>query len=169
MIDWLVSIPALLREPETRFSLSLTGQVVLITLLLHLIASLLLGYCLSKKSFPGRVIIDLLVTLPLVFPPVATGYALLMILGKNGPLRCRILARDVSLVSEKHPDTSILNLIPVRVVSITETTSPGNVLIRLNTNGTILLALITQRSCHALTLKKQMSVWAQIKSVAVLG
>lgn len=85
MIDWLVSIPALLREPETRFSLSLTGQVVLITLLLHLIASLLLGYCLSKKSFPGRVIIDLLVTLPLVFPPVATGYALLMILGKNGP------------------------------------------------------------------------------------
>ena len=46
---------------------------------------LLLGYCLSKKSFPGRVIIDLLVTLPLVFPPVATGYALLMILGKNGP------------------------------------------------------------------------------------
>lgn len=85
MIDWLVSIPALLREPETRFSLSLTGQVVLITLLLHLIAGLLLGYCLSKKSFPGRVIIDLLVTLPLVFPPVATGYALLMILGKNGP------------------------------------------------------------------------------------
>ena len=85
MIDWLVSIQALLREPETRFSLSLTGQVVLITLLLHLIASLLLGYCLSKKSFPGRVIIDLLVTLPLVFPPVATGYALLMILGKNGP------------------------------------------------------------------------------------
>ena len=85
MIDWLVSIPALLREPETQFSLSLTGQVVLITLLLHLIASLLLGYCLSKKSFPGRVIIDLLVTLPLVFPPVATGYALLMILGKNGP------------------------------------------------------------------------------------
>ncbi len=84
-------------------------------------------------------------------------------------LRCRILARDVSLVSEKHPDTSILNLIPVRVVSITETTSPGNVLIRLNANGTILLALITQRSCRALTLKKQMSVWAQIKSVAVLG
>lgn len=53
MIDWLVSIPALLREPETRFSLSLTGQVVLITLLLHLIASLLLGYCLSKKKFSG--------------------------------------------------------------------------------------------------------------------
>ncbi len=84
-------------------------------------------------------------------------------------LRCRILARDVSLMSEKHLDTSILNFIPARVVSITETTSPGNVLIRLNANQTVLQALITQRSCRALALRKEMPVWAQIKSVAVLG
>lgn len=84
-------------------------------------------------------------------------------------LRCRIMARDVSLLSEKQSNTSILNLVSVQIISITETVIPGNMLIRLNANGAILLALITQRSCRALALKIEMQVWAQIKTVSILG
>ena len=41
---------------------------------------------LARGRFPGRSLLDTLVHLPLVLPPVATGYALLILLGRNGPL-----------------------------------------------------------------------------------
>lgn len=44
------------------------------------------GWLLARKAFPGKAIVDALVHAPLVLPPVATGYLLLMVLGRNGPL-----------------------------------------------------------------------------------
>lgn len=41
---------------------------------------------LARGRFPGRSLLDALVHLPLVLPPVATGYALLILLGRNGLL-----------------------------------------------------------------------------------
>ena len=41
---------------------------------------------LAKGRFAGKSLLDALVHLPLVLPPVATGYALLILLGRNGPL-----------------------------------------------------------------------------------
>jgi len=45
-----------------------------------------LAWLLARAHFPGRSIIETLVSLPLVIPPVATGLILLKILGRRGPL-----------------------------------------------------------------------------------
>jgi molybdate transport system permease protein len=39
---------------------------------------------LARKTFPGRTLVDLLVTLPLVLPPTVTGYYLIVLLGRRG-------------------------------------------------------------------------------------
>jgi molybdate transport system permease protein len=53
------------------------------------IASLPFGvavaYLLARGRFPGRTLVDALVHLPLVMPPVVTGYLLLLTFGRRGP------------------------------------------------------------------------------------
>lgn len=43
-----------------------------------------LAFLLSKKALRFRWLLDTLVTLPLVFPPIAVGFFLLLLLGENG-------------------------------------------------------------------------------------
>jgi molybdate transport system permease protein len=45
-----------------------------------------MAYLLSRKRFVGRWLLDSLVHLPLVIPPVAVGYILLLVLGRQGPV-----------------------------------------------------------------------------------
>ncbi len=45
---------------------------------------ILTAWVLARLSFPGKSLLDGLVHLPLVLPPVVTGYVLLLILGRNG-------------------------------------------------------------------------------------
>lgn len=47
---------------------------------------LLLAWALARGRFPGRVLLETLVSLPLVMPPVATGLILLMLFAPRGPL-----------------------------------------------------------------------------------
>lgn len=47
--------------------------------------SLALAYILARGRFPGRLLLDALVHLPLVVPPVVTGWLLLLLFGVNGP------------------------------------------------------------------------------------
>ena len=44
-----------------------------------------LAWLLARGRFPGKVLIDALVHLPLVLPPVVTGWLLLLAFGSNGP------------------------------------------------------------------------------------
>jgi molybdate transport system permease protein len=44
------------------------------------------AWVLARLRFPGKILLDGLVHLPLVLPPVVTGYSLLILMGKNGPL-----------------------------------------------------------------------------------
>ncbi len=44
------------------------------------------AFLLSRYDFPGRSILDAVVHLPLVLPPVVIGYFLLLLLGRRGPL-----------------------------------------------------------------------------------
>ena len=46
--------------------------------------ALALAWILARGPFPGRALLDALILLPLVLPPVATGFALLMLLGHRG-------------------------------------------------------------------------------------
>lgn len=43
------------------------------------------AYLLARANFPGKSLIDGLLHLPLVLPPVVTGYLLLLAFGRNGP------------------------------------------------------------------------------------
>jgi molybdate transport system permease protein len=46
--------------------------------------ALYVAYVLARKRFPGRALLDALTHLPLVLPPVATGYLLLVLFGHQG-------------------------------------------------------------------------------------
>ena len=45
-----------------------------------------LGWLLARKRFPGKLLLDTVLVLPLVLPPVVTGFVLLMAFGARGPI-----------------------------------------------------------------------------------
>jgi molybdate transport system permease protein len=45
-----------------------------------------LAWLLSRRRFPGKALLDAIVHLPLVLPPVVTGYLLLLAFGRRGPI-----------------------------------------------------------------------------------
>ncbi len=49
-------------------------------------AGIAIGWVLARKQFPGKLLVESAVNLPLVLPPVVTGYFLLVLFGKNGSL-----------------------------------------------------------------------------------
>lgn len=53
---------------------------------INLIVGVGLGALLARKRFPGRELLDTLLTLPMVLPPTVLGYYLLVVIGRNGPL-----------------------------------------------------------------------------------
>jgi molybdate transport system ATP-binding protein len=83
-------------------------------------------------------------------------------------MRLRILARDVSLTLTPQAGTSILNIFPARVTGLVEE-RPGQVIIRLDANGTALRARITTKSVAQLGISVGKEVYAQVKGMALLG
>ncbi len=61
-------------------SLKVAGLALTFTLPL----ALLIAYILARWNFPGKIFLDGLVHLPLVLPPVVTGYLLLIMFGRTG-------------------------------------------------------------------------------------
>jgi molybdate transport system ATP-binding protein len=82
-------------------------------------------------------------------------------------VRVRIHARDVSLALEPAGGSSILNILPARVLALIPD-SPARVLVQLAIGEAVILAAITNRSATALELEPGREVFAQIKSVALL-
>ena len=66
--------------------LGLSLRVALAATLMALPFALAAAWFLAGGRRRGRVVVDVLVTLPLVLPPVVSGYALLVLLGRDGPL-----------------------------------------------------------------------------------
>ena len=65
-------------------ALSLSLQVAGWSTLLNLLLGIGVGYLLARMRFPGRDLLDTLLTLPMVMPPTVLGYYLLVLLGRNG-------------------------------------------------------------------------------------
>ena len=84
-------------------------------------------------------------------------------------LRCKVHARDISLALHNDASSSILNRLPVTVVSEQAADNAAHVLIRLDAGGTPLLARITRYSRDHLDIHPGQQLWAQIKAVAVLA
>jgi len=84
-------------------------------------------------------------------------------------VRVRVLARDVSVSLSRAPDSSILNILPATLESLQDE-GPGSVMLRLRVGpGAHLLARVTRRSVELLGLSAGVSVFAQVKGVALLG
>ncbi len=65
---------------------ALSLRVAVVGTLIGLPVALVVGWLLAKSSIRGKVLLDTLFTFPLVLPPVVTGYFLLILLGRNGPI-----------------------------------------------------------------------------------
>jgi molybdate transport system permease protein len=66
------------------FSMLLSMQVAVVSTVLIVCTGIPVAYFLARRTFPGRELLDVLFTLPLVLPPTVTGYYLIVLFGRNG-------------------------------------------------------------------------------------
>src|ERR1700740_849008 len=73
-------------SPEEATAVRLSLRVAFWAMTTSLIPGILVALVLARGRFWGKAPLDGLVHLPLVLPPVVTGYVLLLLLGRRGPL-----------------------------------------------------------------------------------
>lgn len=78
MTDWL--------SPEEWQAVALSLRVSLWATLVSLPLGVLAAVALARWSFPGKTLLNGLIHLPLILPPVVTGYLLLLAFGRTGPV-----------------------------------------------------------------------------------
>ncbi|MFC3460122.1 MULTISPECIES: molybdate ABC transporter permease subunit [Massilia] len=67
-------------------ALALSLKVACWATAIALVLGVAVGFLLARRRFPGRELLDTLLTLPMVMPPTVLGYYLLVLLGREGPL-----------------------------------------------------------------------------------
>jgi molybdate transport system permease protein len=72
--------------PEEWTSVALSLRVATVATLTSLVPGVAVAWLLARRRFPGRALLDGLVHLPLILPPVVTGYLLLLTFGRRGLL-----------------------------------------------------------------------------------
>ena len=65
---------------------ALSLRVALVSVVCSLPLAIGIAYGLARLRFPGKTLVDAIIHLPLVLPPVVVGFALLVLLGKHGPI-----------------------------------------------------------------------------------
>lgn len=73
-------------SPEEWQAVELSLRVSLVATLLSLPLAVLIAWLLARKEFPGHDLLSGIVHLPLILPPVVTGYILLLNFGTQGPI-----------------------------------------------------------------------------------
>ena len=71
---------------EAWSALSLSLKVAFWATALNLILGVAVGLLLARRRFPGRDLLDTVLTLPMVLPPTVLGYYLLVVFGRNGSI-----------------------------------------------------------------------------------
>ncbi len=72
--------------PDEWQAIWLTLKVAIVAVLGSLPFAVAVAWVLSYTRFPGKIVVEALLSLPLVLPPVVTGYALLILLGRHGAI-----------------------------------------------------------------------------------
>lgn len=75
-----------LPSPAETDALRLSLEVAARSVLLSLPVAIAIAWILTRGRFAGRSLLDAFVHLPLVLPPVAVGYVLLLLFGNHGPI-----------------------------------------------------------------------------------
>jgi molybdate transport system permease protein len=65
-------------------ALALSLKVAGCATLIDLVLGVAVGFLLARRRFPGRELLDTLLTLPMVMPPTVLGYYLLVLIGRHG-------------------------------------------------------------------------------------
>src|SRR5512132_4210254 len=73
-------------NPDEIGILALSLRVAVVSVICSLPLAILAAYALARLSFPGKTLVDAIIHLPLVLPPVVVGFALLVLFGKRGPM-----------------------------------------------------------------------------------
>jgi len=73
-------------QPEDWQVVRFTAAMAALATVLIAPAGIALGWLLARKNWPGKSLVETLVALPLVLPPVATGLILLKLFGRRGPI-----------------------------------------------------------------------------------
>jgi molybdate transport system permease protein len=92
IVNWLFHF-----APDELVAIRLSLQVAVWAVAVSLPVGVLIALVLARGRFWGREMLDVCVHLPLILPPVVTGYVLLLLFGRNGPLG-RFLAETIGLV-----------------------------------------------------------------------
>lgn len=79
-----MALSDLLLDPRNLGPILLTLRVLLVAGGILLCCGVPLAYFLSGRTSPMRSVADFLITIPLVFPPIATGFLLLLAFGRSG-------------------------------------------------------------------------------------
>lgn len=66
--------------------IALSLKVSVVAVLVTLPIAYALAWVVARRRFPGRTLLDAAIHLPLVLPPVVTGWLLLLLLGRSGPV-----------------------------------------------------------------------------------
>ena len=73
-------------DAETWAIARFTVLMALLATALVLPPAIAIGWLLARKTFPGKTLLETIVSLPLVLPPVATGLLLLWLFGRRSPV-----------------------------------------------------------------------------------
>jgi molybdate transport system permease protein len=84
-------------SPEELTAIHLSLRVAFWAMLCSLPVGVVVALLLARGRFWGRSLLNAIVHLPLVMPPVVTGYILLLLFGRKGPLG-RVLADTLGIV-----------------------------------------------------------------------
>ncbi|WP_374310940.1 molybdate ABC transporter permease subunit [Dongia sp.] len=72
--------------PEELVAIHLSLKIALAATAASLLPGLLVAWALARRDFWGKTLLNGLVHLPLILPPVVTGYLLLLLFGRKGPI-----------------------------------------------------------------------------------
>ena len=73
-------------SPDEWIAIRLSLKIALVASAVALPFGIALAWLLARKNFWGKTLLDGLVHMPLVLPPVVTGYLLLILFGRRGPI-----------------------------------------------------------------------------------
>ncbi|CAG8999875.1 MAG: Sulfate transport system permease protein CysW [Candidatus Celerinatantimonas neptuna] len=80
------SLSLFLTDQHLTFPIILTAKTCIMAVVLLALFGVILGYILARNKNIVTTVVDFIITLPLVFPPIGTGFILLLLLGRNGLL-----------------------------------------------------------------------------------
>lgn len=91
--DFLAS----LAKPIVVDALRLTAITSSVTIVVALATGTPLAYLLARRAFPGKWLVETIVDLPLILPPVVAGVALLIAFGRRGLLGAELSALGIEI------------------------------------------------------------------------